>query len=57
MIKVICGLCSAACFFLALGFVGTIETTGDLSKGPAAVACLLVMILFGMIGAFEKWED
>lgn len=57
MIKTICGLCAAACFFLSLGFIGTIERTGDLSNAPAAFVCMLIMLIFIVISRCEKWED
>lgn len=57
MIKTICGLCAAACFFLSMGFIGTIELTGDLSNAPAALACVLIMLIFIVIGRLETWED
>lgn len=57
MIKTICGLCAAACFFVSMGFIGTIERTGDLSNAPAALVCVLIMLIFIVIGRCETWED
>lgn len=57
MIKIIADICTVLCFFGAMGIIGTIEITGDLSNAPAVIICMIGMLIFRMIGVYKKWED